>query len=82
MTEQGEYNSQPTTPEQHPTYDSFGDPDEALAWVLERLNITYKPDGVRQWWTHEHARLGGKSPEQVWNEDPDSIIRLAVQIEG
>ena len=67
--------------ERAPTYDSFGDPDEALAWVLNRLSWTYTTDGVRAWWTSTHGLLDGLSPESLWDTDPNRVIRLAHQVE-
>jgi hypothetical protein len=61
-------------PDRIPTYDSFNDPDEALAWVLERVHAGRTDDEVRAWWTEPH--LGGESPEIVWYSDPNLIIRM------
>jgi len=60
--------------ERIPTYDSFGDPDEALAWVVDRMISKYQPDGLRVWWSSPDDDLGGMTPEQVWFDNPDTLI--------
>jgi hypothetical protein len=74
--------SQELKVERIPTYDSFGNTNEALSWVLERLSITYKPSGVKIWWTNPHTGLEGISPSETWEIDPDKVIRLAAGIEN
>jgi hypothetical protein len=65
-----------TVKERIPTVDSFGDIDEALAWVADRLNSTIIDDkDMSTWWNSPHEALGKRSPGAVWSEDPDFILR-------
>lgn len=65
--------------ERIPTYDSFGDTDEALTWVLERLSH-YDPNGIRAWWTNPHEALGSATPETAWDVDPNAVIQLIASL--
>ena len=62
--------------ERTPTYDSFGDRDEALQWVLERivLKANPAPGGITSWWRSSNHNLGGMSPEEVWETDENRLI--------
>lgn len=59
-----------------PTYHSFGDPDEASLWVLQRIVKKLQEKNVSRWWNNPHESLQGLSPSQVWEIDPDQIIKL------
>ena len=63
--------------ERIPTYDSFGDGDEALAWILGRLSDRMSQDDVRKWWTSYSDSLDGFRPEDMWYSDPNRVIKLA-----
>ncbi|MDB5160019.1 MAG: hypothetical protein JWO99_282 [Candidatus Saccharibacteria bacterium] len=67
-------------PERIPTFDSFSDVDEALAWVLGRLKMTYTSEGVNIWWNN--ANLDGVTPEVMWDIDPDKVIQSVAQLDG
>ena len=60
--------------ERIPTYDSFGDHDEALVWVVDKMRTTLSQDELTLWWTSAHEALNDMSPEQVWSHSPDALI--------
>jgi len=74
MTEKFEH-STPTV-ERVPTYDSFGDPDEALQWIVDRIILRTNPHGLEVWWTSPDRLLDGLSPEAAWHQDPNRLIKL------
>jgi len=70
------YEPSTSTVERIPTYDAFGDRDEALQWVLERivLKADPAPGAITIWWKSANPGLDNMSPEQVWEVDENRLI--------
>jgi len=70
------YEPSTSTVERIPTYDAFGDRDEALQWVLERIVMKADPapGAITVWWQSANEGLGGRSPEQVWDTNENELI--------
>jgi hypothetical protein len=63
------------------TVDAFLDVDTARAAINQALKVVFEQDHiVAMWWSAENPRLGGRTPESLWNANPikDPTARDAV----
>lgn len=61
----------------HPDFDAkrieLGD-RRYVEWCLEG---SYSAQGQAQWWNKARSFLGGKTPNEAWNEHREAVVHLA-----
>lgn len=58
-----------------PTVDMFDGIDGAKTYINESLLRYFEPDEAADWWYSVRSDLKGLTPWELWNTDPNAVIR-------